>query len=75
MIHRHRLIAFLATLGAIVTLTLFAVVAVLWTDNAADTDSVARLVGALGFISSAVTGLIGLIGTFRPSQNGKEPDA
>lgn len=62
MNHKSRLIAFLATLSAIVVLSLAAAVAVMLSEG---TDDV---IAALGFISSAVTGLIGLIGTFRPAQ-------
>ena len=63
MNHKHRLTAFLATLGSIVFLSLAAAVAVLLSERTDD-----KVVAALGFISAAVTGLIGLIGTFRPQQ-------
>jgi hypothetical protein len=64
MMHKHRLVAFLATLGGIVVLSLASALAILLSDR---TDE--KVVAALGFIASAVTGLIGLIGTFRPQQN------
>jgi hypothetical protein len=59
------LFAYLATLIAIVVLTLAAAIIVLSID--AETH-LAQLVAALGFIGGAVTGLIGVIGTFRPRQ-------
>lgn len=67
MNHKHRLIAFLAVLGSIVLLSTFAAITVIFSERPDD-----KLVSALGFISSAVTGLIGLIGTFRPQQSDKE---
>lgn len=55
--------AYLATLVAIVVLTLTAAIVCVTVD--AETK-LAQIVAALGFISAAVTGLIGVIGTFRP---------
>lgn len=66
---KRRLIAFLATLSAIVVLSLAAAIAVLLSSRTDD-----KVVAALGFISAAVTGLIGLIGTFRPVQGGNQGD-
>lgn len=59
----HNLIAFLATLCAIVVLVI--VGAFLATQG--------KSAEALG-ISAAVAGLIGVIGTFRPKQPAQEPD-
>jgi hypothetical protein len=56
------LIAYLATLGAIVILVLAAALVCLQYDG----DNLPQIVAALGFIGAAVTGLIGVIGTFRP---------
>ncbi|KQM60050.1 MULTISPECIES: hypothetical protein [unclassified Sphingomonas] len=61
--------AYLATLAAIVVLTLTAAIVCVTVD--AETK-LAQIVAALGFISAAVTGLIGVIGTFRP-KGGVEP--
>jgi hypothetical protein len=58
MTDNHTLIAFLATLGAIVVLVGIAVFAA----------SDGRSFEALG-IGGAVTGLIGVLGTFRPRTN------
>jgi multisubunit Na+/H+ antiporter MnhC subunit len=60
----YPLFAYLATLAAIVVLSLAAaIVCVLFDGSAAD---LAKVVVALGFIGAAVTGLIGVLGTFRP---------
>lgn len=59
---QEALMAYLATLTAIVLLTGMAVVAVMSADDA-DGE---RLGIGLGFIAAAVTGLVGVIGTFRP---------
>jgi len=58
---QEAMIAYLATLLTILLLTVLAAVVVAFSN--VDLD---RLVGALGFIGAAVTGLIGVIGTFRP---------
>jgi multisubunit Na+/H+ antiporter MnhC subunit len=55
--------AYMATLGAIVVMTLAAALICIFVD--AD-KHLAQIVAALGFIGAAVTGLIGVIGTFRP---------
>ena len=60
---RHNVIAYLATLAAIVALAL-AGAAVCMFGNAG--KHLAEIVGALSFIGAAITGLIGVIGTFRP---------
>lgn len=58
------LIAYLATLAAIVTLTIAAAIVCVAFDGGE--NGLAKIVAALGFIAAAVTGLIGVIGTFRP---------
>ena len=80
------LIAYLVTIGAIVFLSLGAAIVCILFDGTA--DQLAKLVVALGFIGAAVTGLIGIAGTFRPkgaptattetgdvNMNGKEQQA
>ncbi len=59
----HPVVAYLATLAAIVVLSITAAVVCVTVD--AD-KHLAQIVAALGFVSAAVTGLIGVIGTFRP---------
>ena len=59
----HALLAFIAVLIAIVILSVVAAV-LAWN---------AKPVEALG-LSGAVTGLIGVLGTFRPRQNAATPD-
>jgi hypothetical protein len=56
------LIAYLATLGAIVVLSVVGGLAV----ALAPDEYLDEVLAALGFIGMAVTGLIGVIGTFRP---------
>lgn len=53
--------AYLATLAAIVMLTGMAVLATLFGPGEVERQGV-----ALGFIAAAVSGLVGVIGTFRP---------
>lgn len=60
---QEAMLAYLATLLAIVVMTIAAAVICLTVD--AETHF-AQIVAALGFIGAAVTGLIGVIGTFRP---------
>ena len=62
---QEALLAYLATLLAIVLLTLAAAFMVVAADLETE-RGLAKLIGALGFIGAAVTGLIGVIGTFRP---------
>lgn len=61
--------AYLATLGTIALLTMAAALIVMFAPvrqgEVGETD-LARIIGALAFIGAAVTGLIGVIGTFRP---------
>lgn len=63
------ILAYLATLAAIVILSLAA--AIVCVKIEPDTH-LPQIIAALGFISAAVTGLIGVIGTFRPKA---QPDA
>lgn len=59
-------VAYLSTLAAIVVLTITAaVVCVL-----VPAESLTKVEVALSFVSAAVTGLIGVIGTFRPKASG-----
>lgn len=61
---REALLAYIATLLAIVVLTLGAVIICMSFDG---TDGqLAKVIAALAFIGAATTGLIGVIGTFRP---------
>jgi heme/copper-type cytochrome/quinol oxidase subunit 4 len=67
--------AYLATLVAIVVMTIAAAVICVAVDAE---KHLAQIVAALGFIGAAVTGLIGVIGTFRPrhqltSEEGEKP--
>lgn len=63
MSERQTLTAYLATLSAIVILCLSA--ALVCVAVKAETH-LAQIVAALGFISAAMTGLIGVLGTFKP---------
>lgn len=62
---QEALVAYLATLAAIVLLTGMAVAAILFAPLPSGED-IARLATAIGFVAAAVTGLVGVIGTFRP---------
>ncbi|EQA97269.1 hypothetical protein [Sphingobium sp. HDIP04] len=68
MNNRHNVIAYLATLAAIVIMSIVA--AVICVSVEPDTH-LAQIVAALGFISAAVTGLIGVIGTFKARDSGE----
>lgn len=59
------LLAYIATLIAIVLLAVIAALICIWADFGSEVN-LGRVIGALGFIGAAVTGLIGVIGTFRP---------
>jgi hypothetical protein len=61
---REALIAYVATLLAIVLLTIGAVIICMSFDGTA--EQLAKVIAALAFIGAATTGLIGVIGTFRP---------
>lgn len=59
-------VAYLATLASIVVLTITAAVVVVLVP----TESLKNVEAALSFVAAAVTGLIGVIGTFRPKASG-----
>jgi multisubunit Na+/H+ antiporter MnhC subunit len=62
MNNRHNVVAYLATLAAIVIMSIVAAIICV----SVEPDShLAQIVAALGFIGAAVTGLIGVIGTFK----------
>lgn len=58
-------ICFLSTLGAIVILSITGGIIILAGDFRSEVN-VAKVIGALGFLTAAITGLVGVIGTFRP---------
>ncbi|HYD12744.1 MAG TPA: hypothetical protein VEC11_07840 [Allosphingosinicella sp.] len=61
----HPAASYIATLAAIVILCIVGALVVVL--SPADTDvALARLIGALAFIGTGVTGLIGVISAFRP---------
>lgn len=62
----HNLIAYLATLAAIVVLAIAAAAVCLFASVNSEVN-LARVIGALAFISSAIAGLTGVIGTFKAS--------
>jgi hypothetical protein len=62
---RLSLIAYLSTVGAIVVMTLAAAAICVMVNP---DNHLPQIVAALGFIGAAVTGLIGVIGTFRPKE-------
>jgi hypothetical protein len=64
MTDRENFWAYLSTLIAIVVLSLSAAAVCMAARVATEVD-LARIIGALAFISAAITGLIGVIGTFR----------
>lgn len=66
MNNRHNVIAYLATLSAIVIMSIVAAIICIVVEP--DTH-LAQIVAALGFIGAAVTGLIGVIGTFKARDN------
>jgi Ca2+/Na+ antiporter len=67
MNNRHNLIAYLATLAGIILLALSAAAVCIWCPANSEV-ALARVLGALAFISAAITGLIGVIGTFKATQ-------
>lgn len=62
---KHAIIAYLATLIAIVVLAIVGALTCMLGSFDSEVN-LGRVIGALGFIGAAVTGLIGVIGTFRP---------
>lgn len=64
MNNRHNVIAYLATLLAIVVLAMAGAAVCIFAQS--DTEvNLARIIGALAFIGSAIAGLTGVIGTFK----------
>lgn len=61
---RHNLIAYLATIGAIVLLALAAAAVCLFAKVDSEVN-LARIIGGLAFISAAIAGLTGIAGTFK----------
>lgn len=66
---QEAMIAYLATLFAIVVLSCVGGLAVAF----APPDRLDEVLAALGFIGMGVTGLIGVIGTFRPKGRDEPP--
>lgn len=66
---QEALTAYLWTLGAIVLLTALGALAVAF----APKERLDEVLAALGFIGAATTGLVGVIGTFRPRARGEPP--
>jgi hypothetical protein len=64
MNNRHNVIAYLATLLAIVVLAIAGAAVCMW-GNANSEVNLARIIGGLGFIATAIAGLTGVIGTFK----------
>lgn len=62
---KESMIAYLATLSAIVLLTVVAAMIVIFASFTKEGE-LDKVVAALAFIGAAETGLIGVIGTFRP---------
>jgi hypothetical protein len=67
--NRHNLIAYLSTLGAITSMSIVAAVICVSMDVE---KHLAQIVAALGFIGAAVTGLIGVIGTFKARDHSEQ---
>lgn len=58
-------LCYLATLLAIVLMTMTGAIIVVLGDYKSEVN-VAKIIGAIAFIGSGITGLVGVIGTFRP---------
>lgn len=65
---QEALTAYLATLAAIVALSVSGAIAV----ALAPAERLDEVLAAIGFIGMGVTGLIGVIGTFRPRARNEE---
>lgn len=66
---QEAMVAYLATLATIASLTIAGALIVLFSPVRAGAEGetdLARIIGALAFIGGATTGLVGVIGTFRP---------
>jgi hypothetical protein len=66
MADKHNLVAYLATIGAIVLLALAAAAVCLFAKVDSEVN-LARIIGGLAFISAAIAGLTGIAGTFKAS--------
>lgn len=66
---QEALTAYLATLAAIVLLSVGGALAVALTP----VERLDEVLAALGFIAGAITGLVGVIGTFRPKARDDAP--
>jgi hypothetical protein len=66
---QEAMIAYLSTLVAIVALSGFGALAVAF----APKERLDEVLAALGFLSAGVTGLVGVIGTFRPKGRDDPP--
>jgi hypothetical protein len=66
---QEAMIAYLATLGAIVALSAFGALAVALSPK----ERLDEVLAALAFMSAGVTGLVGVIGTFRPKGRDEPP--
>jgi hypothetical protein len=64
---RNNLIAYLATVASIVVLALAGAAACLFFHTTTEVG-LAKLIGALAFIGTAIAGLTGIAGTFKASQ-------
>ncbi len=70
---RHNLIAYLASLGSIVLLSLAGALVCVFGNYGSEVN-LAKIIGALGFLAAAVTGLVGIAGTFKGRQGGLSED-
>lgn len=68
MNNRHNVIAYLATLGAIVLLSMCGALVCIFAPSNTEVN-LARIIGALAFIGAGVSGLIGVIGTFKATSS------
>lgn len=64
MTNRHNLVAYLSTVFGIVILALAAAAVCLFVKIDSEVN-LARIIGGLAFISSAIAGLTGIAGTFK----------
>ena len=67
---RLNIYAYLATIGSIVLLALAAAAVCIFAQTSTEVN-LARIIGGLAFITSAISGLTGIAGTFRPSSGAR----